>query len=426
MRTVGFAFAALVACSALAAAVASRVTPCGEWELLKQCDSEWADHPLGTSSTNTICSAGCAMTCVTMSLAKFHEKVDGRDPTPLSLDKWLTGNGGYVDSDLIVWNSVAKLGRLHMKEDVSSLTTDKIRSFVDRCHPVIANVREGSHWVLITGYDTADKHKFYVNDPGFTDASYEYSGMSDFVVYTNATSTSTSTSTPTATATATAAHQPHAALRSKALQAPLPFPTAGTPVPLSGLYGVDVSQPTSQSAFECMKTQHAVSFVIIRSYTELGSPDSAVVDTAKAAHAAGLDVSVYHFPDTSQSASSQISADINYLRDHGVSFSSVWVDVEHSDWGSDTSANANFVKECLDAIKSHGVGAGVYTSESQWGPIAGNSDIASGYPLWWATYNYEPNFDGFKSFGGWSSPYMHQYKGNQLLCGAGVDVNWRP
>lgn len=72
--------------------------------------------------------------------------------------------------------------------------------------------------------------------------------------------------------------------------------------PLGGLYGVDVSQPTSESAFRCMKTEHAVSFVIIRSYTELGSSDSAVVATAKAARAAGIDVGVYHFPDTSKDA----------------------------------------------------------------------------------------------------------------------------
>ena len=59
-----------------------------------------------------------------------------------------------------------------------------------------------------------------------------------------------------------------------------------------GRYGVDVSQPASEAAFKCMKDEHAVSFVIIRSYTELGDSDTAVVGTAKAARAAGVNVGV--------------------------------------------------------------------------------------------------------------------------------------
>lgn len=35
--------------------------PCN-FVLYKQCDSRWASQPLGTSKTETICSAGCAMT----------------------------------------------------------------------------------------------------------------------------------------------------------------------------------------------------------------------------------------------------------------------------------------------------------------------------------------------------------------------------
>ena len=59
-----------------------------------------------------------------------------------------------------------------------------------------------------------------------------------------------------------------------------------------GRYGVDVSQPASEASFKCMKDEHAVSFVIIRSYTELGDSDTAVVGTAKAARAAGVNVGV--------------------------------------------------------------------------------------------------------------------------------------
>lgn len=49
------------------------------------------------------------------------------------------------------------------------------------CHGIIANVRGGSHWVLLTGY--AGNDNFYVNDPGFSQASYPRSEMLRYAVY---------------------------------------------------------------------------------------------------------------------------------------------------------------------------------------------------------------------------------------------------
>ncbi len=43
------------------------------WVLYKQCDSQWANEKLGTCATQTICSAGCAMTSVAMILATRNE-----------------------------------------------------------------------------------------------------------------------------------------------------------------------------------------------------------------------------------------------------------------------------------------------------------------------------------------------------------------
>lgn len=105
-----------------------------------------------------------------------------------------------------------------------------------------------------------------------------------------------------------------------------------------GVFGVDVSNPISQSAFECMATQHAVKYTIIRAYRfgvtlfspplslvfasplssnpplpvlqlhrSLGLPDENCPATAAAARAAGInDIDVYHFPDTSQDAATQV------------------------------------------------------------------------------------------------------------------------
>lgn len=40
-----------------ATTVSDDANPCG-FVIYKQCDSQWADIPLGTSTENTICSAG--------------------------------------------------------------------------------------------------------------------------------------------------------------------------------------------------------------------------------------------------------------------------------------------------------------------------------------------------------------------------------
>mmetsp|Transcript_6866 Transcript_6866/g.14183 ORF Transcript_6866/g.14183 Transcript_6866/m.14183 type:complete len:218 (+) Transcript_6866:62-715(+) len=193
-----------------------------------------------------------------------------------------------------------------------------------------------------------------------------------------------------------------------------------------GRYGVDVSQPASEAAFKCMKDEHAVSFVIIRSYTELGDSDTAVVGTAKAARAAGVNVGVYHFPDTRKDARSQVQDDLSYLSKHGVKIDEFWLDVERSDWGSNHTWNTHFIWKMADEAKKHTKAkVGVYTSESQWTPITGGSHRLKHLPLWWATYDGTPDFAGFRRFGGWKKPYMHQYEGSQDLCGAGVDVNWK-
>jgi len=70
---------------------------------------------------------------------------------------------------------------------------------------------------------------------------------------------------------------------------------------------------------------------------------------------------------------------------------------------------------------------GIYTSASQWGPIFG-LDYTGGsrFPLWYAHYDYAPNFNDFVPFSGWSKPSIKQYEGTHTVCGAGVDADWYP
>lgn len=140
----------------------------------KQCDSRWGNNKLGTS-TNTICRAGCAMSCVSMILAGRGASVN-----PGTLNQWLTSNGGYASKDLIIWSAVdSHFGVSYqgqIKPDSSTLQS-KLKS----CAGLIANVRGGSHWVLLTGYQGSDI--FSVHDPGFNQATYSLKDMSRVAVY---------------------------------------------------------------------------------------------------------------------------------------------------------------------------------------------------------------------------------------------------
>jgi hypothetical protein len=65
-----------------------------------------------------------------------------------------------------------------METGVSSAT---LQSGLAACHGIVANVRGGSHWVLLTGFAGGDS--FTVNDPGFSQATYPLSEMLRFAVY---------------------------------------------------------------------------------------------------------------------------------------------------------------------------------------------------------------------------------------------------
>lgn len=50
----------------------------------KQCDPKWAHIPLGFSNSDTICSAGCLMTSVTMAVTSLPTWAD-----PAGMNQWL-------------------------------------------------------------------------------------------------------------------------------------------------------------------------------------------------------------------------------------------------------------------------------------------------------------------------------------------------
>ena len=101
------------------------------------------------------------MTSVTMAVTSMPTWAD-----PNGMNEWLKEHGGYVSGDLFVWASVQPFGLIFGGIDT---VTDRIGLHLLANHFVIANVRNGGHWVLVTG---AGNGYFDVNDPGFDRTTY--------------------------------------------------------------------------------------------------------------------------------------------------------------------------------------------------------------------------------------------------------------
>lgn len=143
------------------------------YPMYKQCDPRWGSERLGTSS-NTICSAGCLMSSVSMALSGT-----GHNFNPSTLNAWLTSNGGYVSGDLFVWASVNSQGITFLGNNFNNsgkVANSQIKSNLDAGKIVILNVHNGGHWVLAYSYqgDT-----IFVNDPGYNTASYTLNEIVD-------------------------------------------------------------------------------------------------------------------------------------------------------------------------------------------------------------------------------------------------------
>eukprot|EP01040_Poterioochromonas_malhamensis_P010841 gene10841-11817_t len=152
-------------------------TSAGEsgWVSYKQCDSRWAKQELGTCSSQTICSAGCAMTSVAMML-----KTKGASVDPSSLDSYLTHNGGYASGCNIIWAAADHYGKTKF-QGIETANESEICNGLSKQHGIIANVNNGGHWVLLTG--CAGNGVFYVNDPGYSRTTYKMSEIVREAVY---------------------------------------------------------------------------------------------------------------------------------------------------------------------------------------------------------------------------------------------------
>ena len=165
LRTAALAGAIAVA-TALGSPVAVSADSSMSIPVIGQQNAAWAGARLGTSPTDSIGSAGCAITAVTMLLRYYGINTD-----PGAFNGWLTANGGYAFGDQLIWDAVTVYsgGRVAFS---GWLGPDRmaIENELDAVQPVVAEVRLGAnqHFVLITGY-TAEGG-FQIDDPWFGDS----------------------------------------------------------------------------------------------------------------------------------------------------------------------------------------------------------------------------------------------------------------
>jgi len=148
---------------------------------MSQRSHQWSRDALGSDPVDTIGSAGCALTAVTMVTNAY-----GYSTNPQSLNRWLTAHGGYIQNDLLLWRQATALTQgavrwqwMHVPGMVSQLRTDDqdiedlppqsvVEAQLDAGRLVVAEVRlyGGMHFVVITGHNG---HTLLINDPWFGD-----------------------------------------------------------------------------------------------------------------------------------------------------------------------------------------------------------------------------------------------------------------
>jgi hypothetical protein len=132
---------------------------------MSQQDGAWAAARLGTSPSETIGSAGCAITAVAMLLRYY-----GIDTDPGRLNAWLTANGGYAWDDQLIWNAItAYTGGRVVFTGWFGFDPSVVYPEFNAGRPVIAEVSlaGNQHFVLLRG-DTPGVG-VVMNDPWFGD-----------------------------------------------------------------------------------------------------------------------------------------------------------------------------------------------------------------------------------------------------------------
>lgn len=152
------------------------------YPLFQQFDYRWGQDMIATKS---IAAVGCLMSSTSMALNGHGIKISGDRSTPGTLNAWLRAHSGYTGNDFkeealphidpahISWSDA------HGMHRTNDVTMAEIQESLHAGQPVIANVMNGEHFVLVVGVDKKDASnpQLYVNDPGFYRIAYNFSDV---------------------------------------------------------------------------------------------------------------------------------------------------------------------------------------------------------------------------------------------------------
>lgn len=137
----------------------------------KQTDANWASISLGNSS-ETIGSAGCLVTSISMLIAKSGAATTlGANFNPGTFVQAMNSSGGFSGANF-VWNNVSAISnnfQFVSKMDISGQTREQklqaITNLVNQGYYVVAEVKgdTGQHWVAIDNVEGSTVHML---DPG--------------------------------------------------------------------------------------------------------------------------------------------------------------------------------------------------------------------------------------------------------------------
>ena len=126
-----------------------------------QSDPRWGADPLGPSSTDTLSSAGCAVSSAAMILASY-----GVDTDPQRLNDYLQAHNGYTPEAWIKWEVAAQLSPKKLSLYESDASHRLIDENLEKGNPVIVRVRYPNgitHFVVVCGKEDQD---YLITDPG--------------------------------------------------------------------------------------------------------------------------------------------------------------------------------------------------------------------------------------------------------------------
>ena len=161
------------------------------YPLYKQCDPRWGKDII---ISTTVCAVGCLMSSTSMAIGGKGITISGASSNPGTLNSWLKANGGYTQGNDLIESDVPKVDPAHISwpsdamHPTNDLPVETIIGYLQRGRPVIANVMQGHHFVLVTGWNGAEESAalrgaspyssvdtLFVNDPGFNRDTYSYS-----------------------------------------------------------------------------------------------------------------------------------------------------------------------------------------------------------------------------------------------------------